>query len=562
LDSLRSRSISRCYIGGCLLLVSVIQSVVVAAAFRVFAMKSLSPSEVTALAGSAGVLTAASLWIGVGHRIAKALGRSAAVAAELMNAAPEGILGVDANGSILFANSQVQRLFQYPQTELVGQSIEILIPDRLKMQHKDRRADYARRAQTRPMGSGLTIVGRRYDGTEFPADVSLSRVSTDGRSIVLCIVRDVTDQKRAQDELRDANKRLEVGLAENERRAIQLRQLTEMGEFLEGCHTEAQAHAVLERYLNSLLPGVSGALYLIDSSRSSAEAVAVWGMRQTPMTMVFAPDDCWALRRGRLHCVGANDDALRCGHCSPAPMQVCVPMVAQGDALGVLHVSTANERESESSLISHQLLQAVAEHIGLAMANIRLREALKSQSILDPLTGLYNRRFMEEWLEREIRRAARAGDALSVLVLDLDNFKRFNDTFGHEAGDLVLREVGGALRRNVRASDIACRLGGEELTVLLAETSIQDAVRIADTIRAAVERLVTLHRGQPIGQVTASIGVAAYPQSGLTVRELLAAADAALYRAKSGGRNCVVTAVENSDAIPRTLRLARGPDRA
>jgi diguanylate cyclase (GGDEF)-like protein len=169
-----------------------------------------------------------------------------------------------------------------------------------------------------------------------------------------------------------------------------------------------------------------------------------------------------------------------------------------------------------------------------------LRDALRAQSMRDPLTGLYNRRYLTEMLDREIRRAARAEQPLGILMLDLDHFKKFNDTYGHEAGDTVLRETASFLVRSIRAEDFVCRYGGEEFVVVLPTADLRIAGLRAEAIRARLREIVIMHQGRSLGLVTASIGVAALPQHGTTEREILQAADAALYRAKKAGRDRVV----------------------
>jgi diguanylate cyclase (GGDEF)-like protein len=180
--------------------------------------------------------------------------------------------------------------------------------------------------------------------------------------------------------------------------------------------------------------------------------------------------------------------------------------------------------------------------VGLSVANIRLREALRAQSTKDPLTGLYNRRYLQEMLDREIRRAIRSEQALGVLMLDLDHFKNFNDTYGHDAGDAVLRETASFLVRSIRAEDFVCRYGGEEFVVILPTADLRAAEARAQRIRAKLRDLVILHNGRSLGLITASIGVAALPGHGTNEKDLLQAADAALYRAKREGRDRVAVA--------------------
>jgi diguanylate cyclase (GGDEF)-like protein len=189
-----------------------------------------------------------------------------------------------------------------------------------------------------------------------------------------------------------------------------------------------------------------------------------------------------------------------------------------------------------------RLAEAVAAQLGLGLANVELREILRIQSIHDPLTGLFNRRYMEETLEREIHRARRGGRPMSVLMLDVDSFKQQNDEFGHDGGDVVLRELGLLLKDRLRKEDIPCRFGGEEFVLVLPDAALAAASRRAEELREAVRHLTIPYDGRTIGPITVSIGVAAFPEHGHDGHALLQAADAALYQAKRDGRDRVSVA--------------------
>jgi diguanylate cyclase (GGDEF)-like protein len=190
-----------------------------------------------------------------------------------------------------------------------------------------------------------------------------------------------------------------------------------------------------------------------------------------------------------------------------------------------------------------------AEQVGMSISNLRLREALHSQSIRDPLTGLYNRRYLEEMTQRETRRAVRSECGLGLLILDLDHFKQINDTYGHDAGDSALREAASFLVKSVRAEDFVCRFGGEEFVVVLPMADLKATQARAERIRSRLRELTVLHNGQSLGMITASIGVATLPEHGTSPKELLQAADAALYLAKREGRDRVVVAARRPEPV-------------
>jgi diguanylate cyclase (GGDEF)-like protein len=169
-----------------------------------------------------------------------------------------------------------------------------------------------------------------------------------------------------------------------------------------------------------------------------------------------------------------------------------------------------------------------------------LRENLSYQSIRDPLTSLYNRRYLSEFLLKLIYQSERAHLHIAVLMLDFDHFKRINDVHGHEAGDLVLKEVGQLLGKKIRSGDMISRYGGEEFIIILYNADIESTMKRAEDIRKSIASLHIKFGAQEIGEITVSIGVAIYPQDGKTSMKLIEAADKALYVAKNRGRNKVV----------------------
>ncbi len=381
---------------------------------------------------------------------------------------------------------------------------------------------------------------------------------------------DIEDQKHNQqiledqirertEELADTNTRLQEEMWEKDsaRRALDqqnekmMRELTErsqratllakMGELMQSCISKEEVFAAALGYAPKIFPTSRGALALLNGRRDLAEVAGSWHQCQVPET-VFEPNRCWALRTGHPHLVVAGDPTAPCAHAAGVKnTYLCIPILAQGEALGILHFQATDDAPTlADSELSFKT--TFAGQVGLSVANIRLREALRTQSIKDPLTGLYNRRYLEEMLDREIRRAVRAEQALGLLMLDLDHFKKFNDTYGHDAGDTVLRESGTFLAKSIRAEDVVCRFGGEEFVIILPTANLGAACARAERIRSKLRELTVLHQGQSLGMVTVSVGVSALPEHGTSPKELLEAADAALYRAKREGRDRVAAA--------------------
>jgi len=326
--------------------------------------------------------------------------------------------------------------------------------------------------------------------------------------------------------------------------------LGELSELLQSCLSSEEAHHLITDRAQILFPRSSGALCVTASSRDLVEVVATWG-EPTLAERYFAPMDCWGLRRGRVHLLADDPTVLSCAHLGGfrPHRSMCVPMMAHGEALGLLYLDTGRnetkkplESPAQLSESEQRLARTFAEQAALALANLNMREILKMQSVRDPLTGLYNRRYMEESLERELRRASRKNSTIGLMMLDVDHFKRFNDAFGHEAGDSVLRMLGNLFKTHFRGEDVVCRYGGEEFTIILPEASLKITQERAEQLREVVKKDVAQLRGQSLEPVSLSIGISNFPANGATGDALLRAADAALYRAKEEGRDRGVVA--------------------
>jgi diguanylate cyclase (GGDEF)-like protein/PAS domain S-box-containing protein len=348
---------------------------------------------------------------------------------------------------------------------------------------------------------------------------------------------EIWERDVARKELDQQNERMLKELSERSQRATLL---TKMGEHLQSCLTKDEVYAAALGFAPKVFLNPGG-IALLNPERNLAKVIGSWKDCEL-LGKTFEPSACWALRTGHPHLVPAGDATAPCSHAAGVKhTYLCIPILAQGEALGIMHFQATDESPSlgEAEL---SFKTTFAGQVGLSIANINLRDALRTQSIKDTLTGLYNRRYLEEMMEREIRRAARAEQTLGVLMLDLDHFKTFNDTYGHDAGDAVLRQTASFVAKSVRAEDTVCRFGGEEFVVILPTANLGGAQNRAEHIRSKLRELTVLHHGQSVGMITVSIGVSAFPTNGSSSQELLAAADAALYHAKRKGRDRVVVA--------------------
>lgn len=362
---------------------------------------------------------------------------------------------------------------------------------------------------------------------------------------------EIVQRKAAQEQVTASNRKIGRLLESSRRQTAEITQISELGSLLQACATREEVFRLIPERMRRLFPDASGAICLLAASKNRVETAASWGLME--VDQIFAPAECWGLRRGSIHVHSKANSGARCSHFVGDGASICIPLIANGEAIGVLamqengfpaadaHPDSALDEPDRSARRLH-LATAVSEHVSLAIANLGLRETLRVQAVRDPLTGLYNRRYMEEFLEHELHKARRKNRPVSAMMLDLDHFKRYNDAFGHAAGDRMLASVGEMLLRSVRADDIACRYGGEEFILILPECSLQQAAARAETIRSRIAEKSSQQVKPPAAPLTISIGVAAFDETTDRVDLLLKFADDALYLAKRNGRNRVVQA--------------------
>ncbi|MGH1373424.1 MAG: sensor domain-containing diguanylate cyclase [Cellvibrionaceae bacterium] len=320
---------------------------------------------------------------------------------------------------------------------------------------------------------------------------------------------------------------------EDRTREIEL--LQRLANMLAACNSLSEAQQVVQDVIPRMLGDINGAVSMMRASRNQLEVKLDWG-GSWPGATAFAPDECWALRKGKFHLANDKFTTLPCSHMRNVgnDQTLCIPLIAHGNTIGMMHLYMHDQEVSEERF---QLAFTICEQLGLALANLTLQEELREQAVRDTLTGLHNRRFLEESIDHELMRAQRHNQSLSLLMLDMDHFKRFNDNFGHDAGDYVLKALSSLLVNGVRGEDMVCRVGGEELCVVVPNTSGEAAMAVADKLCNQVRDLHLDFHGQSLGKLTLSIGVATYPQDAEDYASLMKLADVALYEAKENGRD-------------------------
>jgi diguanylate cyclase (GGDEF)-like protein/PAS domain S-box-containing protein len=486
---------------------------------------------------------------------------------------------VDQHGRFTRWNKAAEQIYGFSFEELKGISAFDLYADKQELEEmlaQLRRDGFVRRYE---------IKMHKKDGRVAPFALSINYLfDHEGHKAgSICVARDRSDIKRAISELETANEQLRKEILERqqveqalkdakgkmeglvgevEQRNHDITLLNELGDLLQACLTRDEAYGAIAQFGEKLFPDDTGTLFVLNPSQNLLETVAHWG--ESPAgEPVFTPEDCWAFRRSEAHKTTAAQPGLRCRHlpASSVTDHCCIPMIAQGETMGLLHLENhlcrlVNLPPAAQAFLTEskeRLAVTLAKQISLALASLNLREILRWQAIRDPLTGLFNRRYMEESLEREVLRVKRRGASLGVIMMDLDHFKRFNDTFGHKAGDAMLSALADVLKKHTRREDIVCRYGGEEFLVILPETSLELTRERAELLREVVSQLQLEYLGQSLGAITISLGVAAFPEHGSTGEEIILAADAALYHAKKKGRNRVVVAATSGPSRPEAL---------
>lgn len=453
----------------------------------------------------------------------------------MMDAIPTPVFQKDTTRKFRACNDAWCEFVGKTRDAIIGHTLDEVLPG---APHEAIR-EQERALLVRPASSALEVTMPNARGELRHLMVHKASYLADDGAIagLVGIMFDVTDRKLTEDRLEKT-----VALLDRGNRMAKL--LGEFNETLQLCVTLDEAYEAVAKYLPRLVPGSAGALYRIDAAHARGDKAVGWGLADAQSTL--APGECVAVRQGRPRCVADSAAEVNCRHFAAAPPRsyACLPLSAQGELIGVLHVQPmgAEEVRPFDTETTWAALTSAGEHIALALANLTLRETLREQATHDKLTGLYNRHYLNARFEQELSRTRRIRAPLTVIMLDIDHFKRFNDTFGHAAGDHVLRALAKTISRAGRKSDVACRYGGEEFILFMPETSPEVALKRADEIREAVKQLHLEWEGQALGTVTVSAGVAAYPEHGDEADTLLRFADQGLYRAKELGRDRVVLA--------------------
>ncbi len=471
--------------------------------------------------------------------VQRSLRESEARGRAILDNATDGIFTVDADGRIESCNRAAGRIFGFGPGELLGMNVRELVAS------IEGEKPFAGIGSGRAIGVARQLSARARDGSEFPIELTVNELQLEGRQLFVGMLRDITERKAAEEKTGRLTAELTARVEELDRLNEENAMLSELGSYLQAAITKEEAYDVLLAHARALFPEESGALYRLSDS-ASGQCVLAWGAERYLLSHPVQKGDCWAMRRGELHEAGAARASLRCRHYNGIGdgNQICVPVMTQNGPIGLLtlHLPLDGSGNAEGRLARNRsILAGIADRLGPTLSGIELRMRLQEDSIRDPLTKLYNRRFMTESLHREMLRAKRAETPLSLIMLDLDRFKRINDEYGHDVGDQVLVMLAQQLSQVVREEDLVYRYGGEEFLIMLPGASLDVArERAQEACRATRALRIETDKG-PL-HVTISAGVSTYPHHGKTEEELLIRADKALYAAKEAGRDRITLA--------------------
>lgn len=471
---------------------------------------------------------------------------------EIVRHATDSVVCADAAGKTLWVNEHFTTMSGYTLEDMLGRSPGSVL--------QGRDTDPITVAEIRSAIAHRTEVTREIlnyhkDGHPYWIKLTINPLFDEVGTLkgFISIERDVTHYRELIDQA--------AANSEQERQNSRtLRLIGQMSGWLFSAQSIDELIAIIAESMSHIFPRADGTLYLYSNSRDCLEFAGGWGGPKVTDHQ-FKPDECWALRRGRSYAFGAHEIAIPCSHVINSPgVYACIPIIAHGDTIGLLHfdfyrlpargLSDAQKARLDQKL---EIAQICVEQISLATAIVRLQTELRHQSVKDALTGLWNRRWFLEMAATELRRSAKANRPMSLVMLDVDHFKRFNDEHGHDAGDTALRVLSDHLAQIDREGVYAARFGGEEFALICGNMECKEAVALVDGLREKVSNAPILHAGQRLPSMSFSAGVAK-AETAIDLRALIACADKALYAAKAAGRH-QTRIFEETEKLPGGTRV-------
>ncbi|WP_412756096.1 diguanylate cyclase [Legionella bozemanae] len=453
------------------------------------------------------------------------------------------VAAIDLNYDFIAFNTmykcEVYRIFKIDLE--VGMNFRVLL-QKMSVENQTKAMSLWERAMK---GTGFIVIesfkDKRHDGLDF--EIHYNPIHDSEGKLIGVSHFAINVHQRIQNErkLEESKIELENVVKSLEIQNKELELLKELMSLLQSSLSMDDAIEIIKNYSKRILSGTSGIVYLISSDNLNLiSRVLIWGEPVSSL-FLFTPKDCLSLLRHQSYYISDTTEGVLCNHIKKGEKKpisyVCLPLFAQNEMLGLFYVEFGLNTDNQRLIA---LAQIISEQSALSIYNIKLRDVLKTQSTQDSLTGVYNRRFLEEYLQKEILKAKNHPFTFALLLIDIDYFKKINDTYGHLVGDRVLFEFATKIRQICRQDDLISRWGGEEFMIFLRIANLNAVKLKAEAIRDSIEKFsVEINQEKPIS-VTISIGIAFYPYDGKKVDDLISKADEALYEAKKMGRNKVV----------------------
>lgn len=448
-----------------------------------------------------------------------------------------GIILMNNEGKILQSNLNIQNMLGYNEEEMLNLSLQdITHPEdypqderRFRIPHGHKRSNsYQAEKRYRRKDSkivwGLLSATTIYDENEAPI-------------YGLVIIQNIDERKHAEEVIRETQEQLSARVQELETNARQITLLTELSNMLQLSSNPHEVYGGITRYGSHIFPDLEGALFILEENNLNLHLQTSWGNPSVSENSLQR-EDCWAIRRVRQYLVSdAAQHGLLCRHIGAErpTSSICLPVTIQSQVVGLLNIQSRKPGFSMTAA-QQQFAAALAEQIGLTLSNIQLRSSMTRMMIQDPLTGLYNRLYLEEALQRELQRAT---SEVSVIKIDLDNLTQINSAHGFSCGDSLLRELGKLLKGLLRPIDIACRTGGDEFILILTDLGEQETIAKVNELRQHLKAFNLPDQEMITLNITISCGIAFWPKNGLSASDLILAAENALNRAKQNGGNSI-----------------------
>jgi diguanylate cyclase (GGDEF)-like protein len=346
---------------------------------------------------------------------------------------------------------------------------------------------------------------------------------------------DITESIEAQRSLTDLNRQLEEKTLELEAKKRELIYLSDMADMLYSCESEDEVYQVVALTCSKLFPNMSGCIYIIANSKNYVQMNSFWGSQRTSKE-IFSLSDCWGLRRGKLNLLSPGNLGLMCSHLIQpvSGTHLCVPLFGEGEVVGILHIDALEEISPEDQ----QITEIIARTLGIALNNLSIKQRLTHDSLRDGMTQLFNQSYMQSITEQRLAEAERSGQPLSVIFLDIDNFKSYNSRYGHVTANIVLQGLAKLLLKSIRSFDIPCRWGGEEFVIVMPNMTLETLRKRVEQLRVDIEQMQLKDGDHILENITASFGIAV-SEPGITVNDFLNRANQAMLEAKRTGKNRV-----------------------